>query len=68
MVLHVLQCKRPLCRCGGYLFAHRPGSPLCSQNRYGDVRQALRGSDDPLGVIAEWAWDTPGTPMKEWKE
>ena len=76
MVLHRLQCKRPLCHCGGFVFDpgglahHRPGSPCCDQHPRGPLMQALRGVDDPneqLQILADWAWDTPGKPMKEWK-
>lgn len=73
MALHRLTCKRPLCRCGGFIFEgglahHRPGSPYCDHHERGPLMQALRGVDDPeaqLQILADWAWDTPGKTMKE---
>lgn len=62
MVLHRLHCPRPLCHCGGFWFAHRPGSgPTCDQHPRGKLNQALRGVTDPderLTILAEWAWDS----------
>ena len=43
MVLHRLECERPLCTCMRVTFPHRPGSlPLCEQAPMSDVRLALR--------------------------
>lgn len=74
MALHRLQCKRPKCYCGGFIFSdglsfHRPGSPYCDHHPRGPLMRALREIEDPemrLQVLADWAWDTPGRPMKEW--
>lgn len=30
------------CNCGGYLFAHRPGSPCCELNKYSRTNLAKR--------------------------
>ncbi|MBT9467112.1 hypothetical protein [Hydrogenophaga sp.] len=38
MVLHVLACKRPLCHCGGYPYAHRPGGGECHLNPEAQMR------------------------------
>lgn len=74
MALHRLTCKRPLCRCGGFIFSgglahHRPGSQFCDQHPRGPLMQALRHAHTPdqrLQTLADWAWDSPGTAMKEW--
>lgn len=42
MVEHTTESghRRP-CRCGGYHFPHRPGSPLCEQHPYVRRNRAL---------------------------
>lgn len=53
-LLHLMQCPRPLCHCGGYHFAHRPFSGLCYQNPASHVVHASRAGtpDDELADIA----------------
>ena len=67
---HLLTTGHKLCRCGGYHFAHRPGSPLCEKNAMSDVRHAARHGADmdlQLEIAAHCAWEKPGKPMKEWR-
>lgn len=64
MVLHVLQCGRPLCHCLRIPYPHRPGSfLLCECNEMSAVAVAARmgASDDELDdLIAEIAFDAKG--------
>ena len=66
MVLHVLQCKRPLCHCLRVPYLHRPGSfLLCECNELSPVAVAARmgASDEELDdLMAEVAFTTKGKP------
>lgn len=60
---HLQQSGHKLCRCGGYHYAHRPGSPFCEQNPMSDVLLASRAGtpDHELADIAAWcAFNKPG--------
>lgn len=46
--------NRPVCRCGGYHFNHRPGSPCCNQHPLGLLNSARR-ADAPEEVLRELA-------------
>lgn len=50
------------CKCGGYHYPHRPGSPCCESNPLAHVHRALRAGEtiDPLDLAVEIAWHTPG--------
>ncbi len=39
---HVRETGHKLCRCGGYHYQHRPGSPLCAYNPLSALRLADR--------------------------
>ena len=57
------ECKP--CNCGGYHFAHRPGSPYCYKNPNAELRHALRACEDDeaiLDVLMDWALDNKGKP------
>lgn len=50
------------CNCGGYHFAHRPGSPYCEHNPRAPLRHALRAcesDEEVLDALVEWAWSGP---------
>ena len=60
---HLEQSGHRVCNCGGYHYAHRPGSPFCVSNPYSDVRIASRYGvpDTELQEIADWcAFMKPG--------
>lgn len=60
---HLKTTGHALCKCGGYHYAHRPGSPYCVANPMSDVRLADRQGepDDVLADIAAWcAFTKPG--------
>lgn len=63
MVLHRLKCKREVCWCAGYHYAHRPGSKFCDRNPMGVYWQAVRRgeSDEVLMEIQlDVLWNNPG--------
>jgi len=68
MVLHVLQCGRPLCDCLRVPHPHRPGSfPLCEHNPESDLLIAERTGASPEqleDMALDIAWDRPGKPAK----
>jgi len=54
---------RPVCRCGGYHFTHRPGSPHCEANPRVDINRAKRAgaTDDQLDELRlDLAWSGVG--------
>lgn len=65
MVLHRLQCERPVCECLRVPHPHRPGSyPLCAHRPMSDVLLAvLQGASDEQAaeIAAEIAFTQPGT-------
>jgi hypothetical protein len=42
MILHVMECMRPLCFCGSYTYPHRPESGMCANNPDAQVKLASR--------------------------
>lgn len=48
---HVQQTGHKLCRCGGYHYAHRPGSPLCEYNPLSALLLADRDGADEDDLI-----------------
>lgn len=48
---HVQATGHKLCRCGGYHYAHRPGSPLCAYNPLSALRLADRDGADEDDLI-----------------
>lgn len=60
---HLKESGHKLCNCGGYHYAHRPGSPLCVQNPMSEVLEAKRrgeGMDVLLEIAAHCAWEHKG--------
>lgn len=64
---HVRESGHRLCTCGGYHYAHRPGSTYCERNPMCDLHRASRaGADaDTLAEIhaelaLEAAWEGRG--------
>lgn len=48
---HVRAAGHKLCTCGGYHYAHRPGSPLCEYNPLSALRLADRDGADEDDLI-----------------
>lgn len=50
------------CKCGGYHYPHRPGSPCCVENSLAHVNRAIRAGEelDPIDVMVERAWHGRG--------
>ena len=51
-----------LCTCGGYHYAHRPGSPYCIRNPWSEYREAVRRDVEPeivKEIAAHTAFETP---------
>ena len=62
---HLRESGHRLCICGGYHYAHRPGSPYCEQNPWSELRDAIRRdySDEALmDIAADLAWENKGKP------
>lgn len=60
---HLEDSGHKLCICGGYHYAHRPGSPYCVQNPMSEVLEASRrgeGIDVLLEIAAHCAWEYAG--------
>ncbi|MFV0676687.1 hypothetical protein [Variovorax sp. tm] len=60
---HLRATGHRLCRCGGYHYEHRPGSPYCERNPMSAALLASRhgASDEEVFDIAlEIALTTPG--------
>jgi hypothetical protein len=67
MVLHVMDCMRPLCFCGAYTYPHRYLGGDCFHNADAQVKHASRAGtpDDELrDVAAAVAFSMPGKPAK----
>ncbi|UZZ64546.1 hypothetical protein [Curvibacter phage PCA1] len=65
---HLRTSGHKLCNCGGYHYAHRPGSPFCEQNPMGDVLVAARygaTDDELLDIAAEVAFTKQGKTSVE---
>lgn len=58
---HVAASGHKLCNCGGYHYAHRPGSPYCSCNPIADLWVAQRQGEGPdvLREIAAYLGAAP---------
>lgn len=69
MQRHIQGSDHKLCTCGGYHYAHRPGSPYCEHNPMAPALQASRAgtSDEEVQeIMIDIAWSTPGRPLKRW--
>lgn len=51
---HLNDSGHALCRCGGYHYSHRPGSPFCHRNPYSPALEASRAGvcDEEVEAIA----------------
>lgn len=69
---HLRETGHRVCWCGGYSFAHRPGSPYCEQNAMGAVRIAARQEGITLAELQEievdCAWEKAGRPFTKWRD
>lgn len=64
---HLRESGHRLCRCGGYHFEHRPGSPFCERNPTGAARLAIRygATDDEVNeILIDIAFSTPGRVLR----
>lgn len=71
MLKHVADSGHRLCNCGGYHYAHRPGSRFCVANPMSDVWIAARDGctdDELLEVEIECAVNKPGKPFNHWRD
>lgn len=62
---HLRESGHRLCHCGGYHYAHRPGSPYCEQNPMSELNAAARrgeADDVLLDIAAHLAWTVPAKP------
>ncbi len=64
---HVRDSGHRLCKCGGYHYAHRPGSTYCERHPLCDLHRASRsGADDETlaeiraELVLEAAWEGSG--------
>ena len=67
---HLQQTDHAVCHCGGYHYAHRPGSPYCVHNAQSPALLAWRAGasdDEVLEISIELALTVPGKPMKVWR-
>lgn len=63
MILHAMECMRPLCACGSYPYPHRLGGGMCTHNPDAQVLLASRAGtpdDELLDVAADVAFNMPG--------
>lgn len=69
MLLHVKATGHKLCQCGGYHYAHRPGSPFCEKNPRSGYYQALRAGEPDevlLDILLDMALTHPGKPLTKY--
>lgn len=63
LLAHCDSAGHALCLCGGYHYAHRPGSPYCTKNPWRDVKHAERAGESLetlQEIAADIAFDNPG--------
>lgn len=72
LVQHCRDHDHKVCHCGGYHYAHRPGSPYCERNPMSGVRHALRfggfTADELMDIAIESAWEKPGRSFTTWRD
>ena len=72
MFAHISATGHKLCGCGGYHYAHRPGSTYCVQHPLSAVFAAARSgdvSDDELHDIElECILQSAGKPFTIWRD
>lgn len=69
MQRHIQASGHKLCKCGGYHYAHRPGSPFCEHNPMAPALHAWRAgasADEVLEIKIEIALTVAGKPLKVW--
>ena len=62
---HIRVSGHGLCNCGGYHYAHRPGSPCCEQNPYGAYNDAKRrgcSREVLIDILDDVRWEFNGEP------
>lgn len=63
LVAHCASAGHRVCNCGGYHYAHRPGSPYCTLNVWSDLRHAARAGESGdvlLDLAVDIAFENPG--------
>ena len=72
LVEHCRVHGHTVCGCGGYHYAHRPGSPYCEQNAMIAVRIAARQegitADELREIAVDCAWEKAGRPFTKWRD
>lgn len=66
MLAHLAKTGHKACKCGGYHYAHRPGSPYCEVNPNAAYYHAWRaGADQSVldEIMMHIAWETKGKPL-----
>jgi hypothetical protein len=66
---HIKATGHKLCTCGGYHYAHRPGSPYCEVNLFAAYFHAWRAgeSQEVLDEIqVDIAWSAKGRPLTKY--
>lgn len=48
---HIASSRHALCKCGGYHYAHRPGSPFCECNPLSAILLADRYGSDASDLL-----------------
>lgn len=60
---HLRESGHSLCKCGGYNYQHRPGSPYCVSNPWSEYLDAERRGESPdvlAEIRLELAWNGKG--------
>ncbi len=51
LTAHITRTGHDFCRCGGYLYTHRPGSPCCDSNPDAAVHRVIREGDTEARIL-----------------
>jgi hypothetical protein len=63
LLAHIEKHGHKVCRCGGYAYAHRPGSPYCHENPWSIFNEAYRAGEPTatlLDIAIHIAYENPG--------
>lgn len=64
---HLQDTGHRLCICGGYHYAHRPGSPYCVKNPTSALHEASRHGADDADLVRAARYTIEITPSAEAK-
>lgn len=69
---HLQATGHRVCHCGGYHYAHRPGSSCCVSNPMSDVHLAEQfggiTKDELEEIEVDCAWSKRGRPFMKWRD